>query len=77
MSDSDQLQRDVAELQVIVQELIETLHDQSKELDRFALQVEQQTDLRDFPKDLAVATSKLGELRYRIRKLAGHAPRPA
>jgi hypothetical protein len=77
MSDIDQVQKDVAEIQVILQELIETLHDQSKELDRFAMQVEQQTDLRDYPKELAVATSKLGELRYRIRKMAGHAVRSA
>ena len=71
MSDIDQLQKDVAEIQTILQELIETLHDQSKELDRFALQVEQQTDLRDFPKELAIATSKFGELRYRIHKMLG------
>lgn len=70
MSENDQLRKDVAEIRKMLQELIETLHGQAKALDKFALQLEQQTDLRDFPKEFAVATSKLGELKYRAGKLA-------
>lgn len=71
MPDLDQLQARVEELQSILQELIETAHDGAKEMERFVTWVEQQTSLRDTPKELRVVVAKLADLHHRARKLTG------
>ncbi len=50
----------------MVHELVETVRDQSKELQRLAVLLEQQTDLRDEPRDFTVETARLSELLRRV-----------
>mgnify|MGYP000883458627 CR=1 FL=1 len=69
MAENESLRDDLVELEQIVQELIETLHNQARELDLFVTRVEQQTTLRDFPKGLSVVASQLSQLQYRVHKL--------
>lgn len=52
----------------MVHELVETVRDQSKELQRLAVLLEQQTDLRDEPRDFTVETARLSELLRRVRE---------
>ena len=60
------LSKQIADLTDIVQEFVETMRDQSKELRRLTVWLEQQTDLRDEPKDLSVETSRLSALLHRV-----------
>ena len=56
----------VLELTAIVHELVETVRDQSRELQRLTLWLEQQTDLHDEPRDLNVETARLTALLRRV-----------
>ncbi len=57
----------IVELTAIVHELVETSRDQSKELQRLTLWLEQQTDLRDAPRNLSVEASRLSALLLRVK----------
>ena len=61
---------ETAQLGVIVRDLTEAVQIQGRELQRLASLLEQQTDLRDQPKDLSVATSSLAALHHQASQLA-------
>ncbi len=69
MPDIERMQAEFDELQLIVEELIETIHHESKQMEQFVTFVEQQTSLRDTPRELHVVVAKLAELHHRIKKL--------
>ncbi len=58
--------KQIVELTDIVHELVETVRDQSKELQRLTLWLEQQTDLRDAPRNLSVEAARLSVLLRRV-----------
>jgi len=60
------LSKQIIELTGMVHEMVETVRDQSKELQRLIVWLEQQTDLRDEPKDLNVETLRLTALLRRV-----------
>ncbi len=64
---SPDLNQRIFTLTQIVHELVETVRDQSKELQRLAVLLEQQTDLRDEPREFGVEASRLSELLRRAR----------
>ncbi len=66
---SDNLSQHIAELTDIVHELVETVRDQSRELQRLTLWLEQQTDLHDEPRDLSVEGARLTALLRRVSAL--------
>ncbi len=72
MTELGQLESDVRELQVIVEDLIDVFHDHAKQMEQFATKVEQQTSLRDAPRELPIVVSRLSELRVRMRRLKRH-----
>jgi hypothetical protein len=72
MTELGQLESDVRELQGIVEDLIDIFHEHAKEMERFAIKVEQQTSLRDAPRELPVIASRLSELRVRMRHIRQH-----
>ena len=63
---SANLSQQVVELTAIVHELVETVRDQSRELQRLTLWLEQQTDLHDEPRELSVEAARLAALLRRV-----------
>lgn len=59
----------IIELTGIVQELVETLRDQTKDLERLVVWLEQQTSLRDDLSELSVEVSRLNTLLHRLGAL--------
>jgi len=70
MNEQDHAHVELAQLAVIVRDLIETMQTQARDLNRLALLVEQQTDLRDRPADVGVAASTLAALHQQASRLA-------
>lgn len=70
MAENEQLATQLREITSIVQEMIEIVQHEAKEFERFATWVEQQTSLRDTPKELRVTASRLAELHRRAKKLS-------
>ncbi len=66
---SHDLARQVFALAQMLHELVETVRDQSKELERLSVLLKQQTDLRDEPRDFTVEASRLSDLLRRVRAL--------
>lgn len=64
---SSDLRQELFTVTQMVYELVETVRDQSKELKRLAILLEQQTDLRDEPMDFSIEASRLSELLRRVR----------
>ena len=64
---SPDLRQELFTLTQMVHELVETVRDQSEELRRLAVLLEQQTDLRDEPRDFSVEAARLSELLRRVR----------
>jgi hypothetical protein len=60
---------ETASLRAIVEELIEVLHLQAKELERLVTHVEQATRHLAQPHQFSVVVSELSALQHRIRKL--------
>lgn len=60
---------DVEKLRTAIADLIKVLQLQAKETERLILQLEQQTDLRNFDSQLPLVVSELSELHHRIKKL--------
>ena len=61
------LTEQVFTLTQMLHELVETVRDQSKELQRLTVLLEQQTDLRDEPRDFTVEAARLSDLLRRVR----------
>jgi hypothetical protein len=73
-SEDLELQSELTELEIIVQTMIETLHHQSKLLDRLAVRLASESGMPDLARQLSVTTSTLSELHYRVRKLTDRSP---
>jgi len=69
MPQSEQSQSDLVRIVAMLQELVEIVKDETKELERLAIRPEQQTDLRDEPRDLTVESSRLSALHQQVRSL--------
>lgn len=57
------------ELRDVVRDLIEVLHDQSKQIETLAIHIQQVAGRLPDQQQLSVVTSELSELRLRIKKL--------
>jgi hypothetical protein len=69
MPDVERVEAELRELQLIVEELIETVHEEARQIEQFVTVVEQQTSLRDTPRELRVVVAKPAELHHRVKKL--------
>jgi uncharacterized protein YoxC len=61
------------ELQHLVEELAATVHDLAKQVEALAILAEQQTELRDFPREISVIVSRASDLHRRAAKLVASA----
>jgi Mg2+ and Co2+ transporter CorA len=69
MTEIEPLRKELAETQDLLAELIDVVRQQAKQLEQFAILVDQQTDLRDFPQELPIVVSRLSALHRRMQKL--------
>jgi uncharacterized protein YaaN involved in tellurite resistance len=68
MPDIQKLRSDVRELQVVVEDLVETLRDHMKELEKFVIEVDKSTPGRVFPAGLSVSISSLNKLYRKVQQ---------
>lgn len=61
----------MASLLAIIEDMVETLYHEARELERLVTQIEQQTGLRDAKSQLPLTVSQLADLHHRIKKLRG------
>jgi len=69
MAENRTITAEWAECKSIVAELIDTVHEQAKQLERLAVYLPHDPQMADMPKSLAVITARLSALHYRIGRL--------
>jgi len=70
MNQGDHSHTELTQLAVMLRDLTEAVQIQARELNRLAVLVEQQTDLRDRPKEGGVAASTVTALHQQATRLA-------
>lgn len=70
MNERDHSHVELAQMAVMLRDLTEAVQIHSRELNRLAVLVEQQTDLRDRPEEVGVAASTVAALHQQASRLA-------